>query len=272
MTVSILGCGWYGRALAKALLENNIIVKGSTTSSEKLEQLRASGIEPYLVQFSTGTKSYEPEFFKCDILVVSITPKMRQGESGDYLSKIQNIVNAITEYKVARVIYISSTTVYGDYKREVTEMDEPGPDATTGTILLAAEDTFRTQTAFKTTVLRFSGLVGPGRHPGRFFAGKKDIPNGRAPVNLIHLDDCTGITLAIIERDFFGHVLNACAPDHPLKQDFYKTAALHAGLVAPEFINELHGWKIIKSTLMPGVLKYNFKVPSWETFLATGQL
>lgn len=271
MTISILGCGWYGRALAKALLTNDIRVKGSTTSPEKLEQLRASGMEPYLVQFSARTKSYEPEFFKCDILVVSITPKMRQGESADYLSKIQNIVNAIAEHQVARVIYISSTAVYGEHNWEVTEMDEPGPDTTTGSILLAAEDIFRAQTAFRTTVLRFSGLVGPGRHPGRFFAGKKDIPDGRAPVNLIHLDDCTGITLAIIEQLFFGHVLNACAPDHPPKQDFYKTAALHAGLVVPEFIDELRGWKIIKSALIPGVLKYSFKVPSWEACVFTGQ-
>jgi len=33
--ISILGCGWLGLPLAKAILENEFSVKGSTTSREK---------------------------------------------------------------------------------------------------------------------------------------------------------------------------------------------------------------------------------------------
>ncbi len=53
-TVSILGCGWLGLPLAKALIKKGFIVKGSTTAEEHLEQLRTEGIEPI---FSTSALS-----------------------------------------------------------------------------------------------------------------------------------------------------------------------------------------------------------------------
>jgi predicted dinucleotide-binding enzyme len=81
MIVSILGCGWYGKALAKSLLKNKVIVKGSATSPEKLQQLSDLGIIPCLVNFKAESEDYDPEFFKCDILIISIPPKARQGEA-----------------------------------------------------------------------------------------------------------------------------------------------------------------------------------------------
>ena len=87
-----------------------------------------------------------------------------------------------------------------------------------------------------------------------------------APVNLIHRDDCTAITFAIIEQDAFGYVLNAVSPDHPTKSNFYSAATLQAGLIAPEFINELKSWKLIESILLQHLLKYHFKVPAWKDY------
>jgi len=45
-----------------------------------------------------------------------------------------------------------------------------------------------------------SGLVGRERKAGRFFAGKRDVPEGNAPVNLVHLDDCMGVVEALINK------------------------------------------------------------------------
>lgn len=264
MVVSILGCGWYGKALAKALLKDNVTVKGSATSLEKLQQLSDLGIIPCLVNFKANSEEYDPVLFKCDVLIISIPPKTRQGEGDGYLPKIQGIINVINAYEIARVIYISSTAVYGDSNSEVTELNYPEPDTDPGRILLAAEDLFQNQSAFKTTIIRFAGLVGPGRHPGRFFAGKKAVPNGLAPVNLIHLDDCIGITQAVIKQDAFGYKINASSPDHPSKSDFYISATLQAGLIAPEFVNELNTWKQIDSVLLQEALTYEFKVPAWK--------
>ena len=260
MVISILGCGWYGKALAKLLMQKGIAVKGSATSEEKLGQLSDEGIIPFLVKFDAESESFDPGFFQCDVLVISITPKFRKGETAAYLPKIQRIIQTTRQYHIKKAIYISSTAVYGDHNRAVNELDEPHPDTDSGAILLEAEKLFQNETAFKITIIRFGGLVGPDRHPGRFFAGKKDIPNGMAPVNLIHQQDCVGISTAIIEKNAFGYLFNACSPDHPPKADFYREAALKAGLPVPEFVNELKNWKVVSSINLRDVLGYAFEV------------
>ncbi|WP_295791347.1 SDR family oxidoreductase [Mucilaginibacter sp.] len=265
MVISILGCGWYGKALAKMLLANGFIVKGSATSEEKAALLSGIGILSFLVDFKAERQTYNPDSFNCDVLIVCIPPKTRQGEGGDYLPKIERIISAAKKQGVNKVIYISSTAVYGDNNTEVTELNPPEPDTESGRILLEAEKLFSAEAAFKTTILRFAGLVGPGRHPGRFFAGKTDIPNGLAPVNLIHLSDCVGITTAIINQNEFGRVFNGVSPHHPAKSAFYREASLQAGLAAPEFINQLDSWKLIDSLNVPGILNYNFVVPDWNS-------
>ena len=264
MIASILGCGWYGKALAIELLKKGVIVKGSATSAEKLDGLRSLGITPFIVQVNADRVNYDADFFKCDVLVISIPPGLKKGEGSSYLPKLNHIIRAARDNNIQKVIYISSTGVYGDHNKTVNENDDPNPDSESGKILLEAENLFRIESNFKTTIIRFAGLVGPGRHPGRFFASKKDIPNGLAPVNMIHLDDCVSIGSAIIEHDTFGYLFNACSPDHPAKEDFYKDAALKCSYEAPQFIHELNTWKIIESINLKPILNYTFKTQSWK--------
>jgi len=262
MIVSILGCGWYGKALAIELLQKGIIVKGSATSAEKLDALKDIGISPSAVQANVDRVNYDADFFKCDVLVISIPPGLKKGEGSAYLPKLRHIIQVIRGNNIQKVIYISSTGVYGDHNKTVNENDDP--DSESGKILSEAEGLFRSENNFKTTIIRFAGLVGPGRHPGRFFASKKDIPNGLAPVNMIHLDDCVGIGSAVIEQDTFGYLFNACSPDHPAKEDFYKDTSLKGGYEPPQFIHELKAWKVIESVNLKPILNYTFKIQNWK--------
>jgi nucleoside-diphosphate-sugar epimerase len=268
MTVSILGCGWYGLALAKTLVANGITANGSTTSAGKMATLTVEGVNPFLIDLSADHTNYDPRFFTCDILVISIPPKSRSGEGAEYVPKLQRVINAIHQYGVKKVILISSTGVYADKGKEVNELTNPQPDTASGIILFEAEELFRQQTAFKTTIIRFGGLIGPGRDPGRFFAGKKAIPNGLAPVNMIHQDDCVGLTLAILDKDAFGYTFNACTPHHPPKFVFYTQAAAKSGLVAPEFLQELKEWKIISSQNVDSILGYQYQIENWYDWFA----
>nr|WP_067057046.1 SDR family oxidoreductase [Mucilaginibacter sp. L294] len=268
MTVSILGCGWYGLALAKALVAKGVSVNGSTTSPDKLAMLQTEGITPFIIDLSAGNTTLNPAFFTCDVLVIAIPPKSRSGEGAEYVHKLQRVVDAIHQYGIKKVILISSTGVYSEQNRELNETDDPKPNTPSGQILFDAEELFRQQTGFKTTIIRFGGLIGPGRDPGRFFAGKKDIPNGLAPVNMIYQDDCVGLTLAVIEKDAFGYILNACTPHHPPKFTFYTQAAARAGLEQPIFIPELKEWKIISGANTDKILAYDFKIKNWFEWLA----
>jgi len=264
MIVSILGCGWYGKALAASLVADGVVVKGSSTSAEKLGALAETGIIPYVVNFNAESEELQPGFFECDVLVISIPPKTRQGEGNIYLLKIEKIITEIRKFGIKKVIYISSTGVYGETNRHLDEDDLPEPDSESGKVLLDAETLFRRSADFKTAIIRFAGLVGKERYPGRFFAGKTDIPNGQAPVNLIRLDDCIGITKAVIEKDEFQITLNAVCPHHPPKSKFYESAAAQGGFTAPKFIDELNSWKIINSSYVSSLLDYEFSVMNWD--------
>ncbi len=258
--MSILGCGWYGLNLATSLVSKGYIVKGSTTSENKLPALKTANIEPHLVSFSTTKDIYEPQFFECDVLFISIPPKIRAGRGEDYLDKIQRIINAIKSSAIKQVIFISSTGIYGDVNAEVDELSAPLPDSASGKALLEAENLLRQQTEFTTTIIRFSGLIGRGREPGRFLAGKKDIPNGGAPVNLVHLSDCVGISCTILTKKAFGYTFNACTPSHPTRAEFYTTAATQLDLEIPKFIMEKKNWKIVSSIYTDTILNYKYEV------------
>jgi nucleoside-diphosphate-sugar epimerase len=258
--ISILGCGWYGSALAKAIIADGMQVKGSTTSPAKLDELAAMGIEPYIVNFLPQQQTYDAAFFDCDVLWIAIPPKSRGGEGPVFIEKVKGIIKATKLHNIQKVVFISSTVVYADNNRHVSEETDPQPNTEAGMTLLEAENLFRNEESFKTTIIRFAGLIGPARNPGRFFAGKKEIPNGDAPVNLIHLDDCIGISKSILTKQAFGYLFNGCSPSHPAKADFYTQAAIDSGFEKPEFVRELKEWKIVESVNVGIVLCYEYKV------------
>jgi len=257
--ISILGCGWYGFALAQQLVKKGYKVKGSTTTPEKLGYLRQSGINPYLIRFTEEDDCPDPVFFDCSVLIICIPPKRNTTEQHTFSSKIERISAAASQHKVADIIFISSTSVYGDNQGEINELTFPIPETDSGKVILSAELTLQNNSDFRTTIIRFGGLIGPGRDPGRFFAGKTAIPNGKAPVNLIHLSDCIGLTLSIIEQGAFGYTYNACSTDHPSRVDFYTAAAIKSGLDKPEFKEELLNWKRVHSIYIPQKINYDFK-------------
>jgi nucleoside-diphosphate-sugar epimerase len=257
--VSILGCGWYGLALAKSLIKEGYLVKGSTTSIEKLESLQEFGIKSYQVDFSTENEVYSPKFFQSDVLFIAIPPKRKSGEVNSYPQKIKAICKAAADGRIKHVILISSTGVYGNTGQVLNELNEPIPASESGHALLLAENIVITQENISSTIIRFGGLFGPDRDPGRFLKGKQAIPNGLAPVNMIHLNDCLGISHLILEQASFGRVYNACSPQHPSRIDFYSRSAIKASESPPDFIRELKEWKIVDSVNIPLYLKYIFK-------------
>lgn len=258
--ISILGCGWFGLPLAEKLLQEGFIVKGSTTSPQKLTLLKELGIIPYLVNFQEEKEDFNADFFDCTTLVICIPPKRSTAEQHTFLAKIARIAKAASKAKTPGIVLISSTSVYGDHNKEVNELDETLPDTDSGKAMLAAEKLLAGNTNFKTTIVRFGGLIGPNRDPGRFFAGKTNIPNGLAPVNLIHLTDCLGITHSILKNQVLGYTFNACAPEHPNRAAFYTSAAIRSGLEKPEFKQELLAWKLVKSITIPEQLQYSYQV------------
>ena len=261
--ISILGCGWLGFPLAIQLIANGWTVKGSSTTVSKLQLLSLNEIEAYLVQLHDVLSIKESKFWDSETLVINIPPSLKKQTGANYLEQMQNLVEVIAASAIQKVIFISSTSVYPELNQTITGIDVVDENSP----LYQSEKLFTQNPVFKTTVIRFGGLIGPGRHPSRFFAGKKDIANGRAPVNLIDLEDCIDIIETVLRQQKFGETYHAAAPTHPSRRDFYTAATQTAGLPLPEFIDELKDWKIIDPIKLEDDLGYFFLHPNLMDYL-----
>ena len=263
--ISILGCGWLGLPLAKALLENGFSVKGSTTSQEKLSMLKNLGIQPYLIALSEDeTVGNLNDFLdNSKILIIDVPPKLRGSATENFVSKIKNLMPFIEKSSVEKVLFISSTSVYGENNLVVTEETELNPDTESGKQLVQAEQLLQSNPNFKTTILRFGGLIGEDRHPIKFLAGRTNIENPNAPINLIHQDDSTAIILKIIKLDCWNETFNAATPFHPSRKEYYTQKAIEFNLPLPEFNSETLAFgKTIASSKVETLLGYKFTKPN----------
>lgn len=263
MNISILGCGWLGLPLAKSLLKKGHSIKGSTTSSERLKLLSLEGIEAFRLTVSPKGITGDMKRFlaETDLLIVNIPPGLRRDPEKDFVGGIDSLAKAIDAAAVKKLIFVSSTSVYEDTLKipEYTEADEPNGTSPAATQLIRTEKLLMNR-SFSTCVLRFGGLIGEDRHPVKYLAGRKDLSDASAPVNLIHQKDCIGVILQLVEAKGTAGVFNAVYPGHPSKKEYYSSKAREIDLPLPEF-DEMKPstGKIVRSVRMVEELGYEFK-------------
>lgn len=260
--ISILGCGWLGFPLAKTLVSKGYCVKGSTTSPSKLASLDSLGISSYLVQFNSQAVSIDlSKFLDSEVLVITVPPgRKNEAQNDNYRQMIDLLTRYLPKSKVKKVILVSSTSVYDDVNAEVNEDTSQLSNIASARLMVHAEQELMKLKNIQVVVLRLSGLIGPDRNPAKFFAGKTNIPNGLAPVNLIHQDDAVSAIIKLVETVNASGIYNASAPSHPSREEFYMLAAKRAGLEAPQFLSEKKKWKIINSTRLTTELTFKFRV------------
>lgn len=274
--ISILGCGWLGLPLAKSLLSKGYEVKGSTTSESKLDVLKNAGILPFQIQLEEHQIIGKIEDFlkETDVLIIDIPPGLRREISSSlemtFVNKVKILIPFIEKSGIQKVVFVSSTSVYGDSKNfstalEVTEETKPNPDTESGKQLVIAETLLQSNEHFKTTVIRFGGLLGDDRHPINFLAGRTNVENPEAPVNMIQREDCIGIiekTLDFARDDNWewNQTFNAVAPQHPTRKAYYHKKAEILNLPLPTFAEDSESkGKIISSKKVETILGYSFQ-------------
>ncbi|NKF50377.1 SDR family NAD(P)-dependent oxidoreductase [Shewanella sp. WXL01] len=282
-SIAVIGCGWFGLPLAQSLVKQGHQVFGSKRSEQDAVSLNELGIRGFaldlakeLVQSSLSAQMQQA--LQSDILVVNIPPGLRRGETNylEYVAKLEHLL-AGKPYK--RLVFISTTGVYPTSSVSTKAddatvnanallgplLDETMAQASSpaSNILLKAEsvmaslnmETLNQGNVSKTTIVRFAGLIGLKRHPGRFFAGKTDVPGGNVAVNLVHLDDCVAAVSLIIHAalnhpDLLGEVYNLCAPIHLPKSEFYSAACEHLGVDSATFSEQPQPSKRIDGSLI----------------------
>lgn len=275
--IAILGCGWLGLPLAKSLLSKGCEIKGSTTSESKLEVLKNAGISPFQIQLEAHQIIGNIEDFlkETDFLLIDIPPGLRRETSTSnemtFVNKVKTLIAFIEKSDVQKVVFVSSTSVYGDSFPivEITEETKPNPDTESGKQLVIAEKLLQSNPHFKTTVIRFGGLLGENRHPVKFLAGRTNVENPDAPVNMIQREDCIGIIETVIDIGLrqaqsdnweWNQTFNAVAPHHPTRKSYYHKKAEILNLPLPTFAeNSESKGKIISSEKVETILGYSFQ-------------
>ncbi len=264
LKISILGCGWLGFPLAIHLANKGCIVKGSTRSPQKLAAFHQYKILPFLIEVNKRIKGNNiPLFFQSDILFINIPPgRKRKDVARSHPLQIMVILEHARKYGIKKLLFVSSTSVYGNVNRIVTEADELKPETPSAHALVEIEELLMNQRDMEVTILRMGGLVGLERPAGRFLAGKTGLKNGLAPVNMVHQEDCISIITRIIEQEKWGVVYNVCSDEHPTKKDFYTHQATKQGFEIPVFLEEGdYIGKEVSNYKVKKELNYRFKYP-----------
>jgi len=240
--ISILGCGWLGLPLARHLLQNGWEVKGSTTSPEKIKALEIEGIDPFVIELLEDEIVGDVHGFleNSELLIIDIPPGLRRDPNSDFIAKLKKLTEAISESKINKIIYVSSTGVFQDHESTptYTEHYKFTPIEVENSQLVHAEELLINLKKVQSSVIRFGGLIGNDRHPVKYLSGKTGIKNPEAPINLIHLDNCILLISEIIQQEKFGMVFHGVEDIKLSKEDYYTQKAKEFNLPMPEFGHE----------------------------------
>lgn len=263
-------------------------MRGSTTTKEKIALLEPEGIEPYYLKLDPQISGDDvTTFFDVDTVVLNIPPPRVEDRVTFMRKQADELVSYINASPVKRLIMVSSTGVYGFKNQDADESNSHPPETENGRGLVTMERQLLDGLRASVAVLRMSGLIGPGRNPGRFLSGrignkrsgKKQVDkdgnqhssqdqynqshkisgNGDEPVNLIHLEDACGVIITLIEQPDITGIFNTSAKEHPSRKEFYSRAAEKLGFDPPKFADaEPRPWKRIISEKIRRKTGYRF--------------
>ncbi|MBT1066095.1 SDR family oxidoreductase [Bowmanella sp. Y26] len=231
-TIGICGCGWLGFPLAQQLINSGYTVLGTSRSDSKLKLLSEQRISAH--RFTLG----EPLPWSANppqVLVLNLPPGRRQFDELTFVSDMTALIQQATEQQ-SKILFVSSTSVYGEVAGEITETQLPLPQTASAQAHVILEQ--QVLESGQGSVLRLAGLIGPERHPVKQLSGRA-LDKGEQKVNLVHLQDVITVIAAIIQQEQWQQLFHLSATGHPSRADFYNWAAVKAGLPPPQFSQEI---------------------------------
>ena len=233
-SISIIGAGWLGLPLASHLRQLGHKLVLSRREIARVEQLTTEKWTAFSFQLG---ECLPDELSQSSIAVINIPPGRKSFDPETFFANIRKLCIDLQRNNTKNIIFISTTSVYGDKQGLVNELTECYPVTNSGKIHLEIERFIHALMPKQATVLRLAGLVGDTRHPAKSLSGKQQIPNPNQAVNLIHRDDVITAIQAIIDKQLWGHTLHLAATSHPKRKEYYCWSTTQLGLPPPEFVN-----------------------------------
>lgn len=219
---TIIGCGDIGLKVAEELLKQDCSVQATVHFQEGAGTLESLGIMPLVANFD-----YQDEIPDLPLhgRKIFYTMPPQGGGSSDY--RMLNFCRRLSaENCPERVVYISTSGVYGDCGGELVTEERPlNPQTTRAKRRVSAETQLREQAeklGFALIILRVTGIYGPGRLPiSQLTKGHEVLKPEDAPLtNRIHSQDLARVCLAAMEKGEHGDIFNV-SDGHPSSMSHY---------------------------------------------------
>lgn len=207
-TTLILGCGDIGITLGRELIEQGHRVIGVRRRPEKLAD---TGIKGLAVDLSDAAAVAELPAADIVVYVVSADRFDEQAYRTAYADGMKTVLEALAQRdKPPRhVFFVSSTSVYAQQEGEtVDEQSATEPSGFSGQLMREAEQALIDH-ELPGSVVRFSGIYGPGRDRLIRQVSEGRVAPASPPMysNRIHRDDCAGVLGHLIGLALKGETL-----------------------------------------------------------------
>jgi nucleoside-diphosphate-sugar epimerase len=236
--VVIVGCGYVGRRVAAAYLERGASVLGIVASKRSADALAASQI-PAVPRDLASDELGDLPF--ADVRLFHFAPPPARGLEDQCTRRLVSAFERAGQ--PARLVYISTTGVYGDCQGAwVDESWPPQPAADRARRRWDAEQTLRQwarATGGQLVILRVPGIYGPDRLPlERLRRRLPMVREADAPYsNRIHVEDLVAACVAAMEGSNATGIYNV-SDGHPTTMtDYFQRVADAAGLPRPPLIS-----------------------------------
>lgn len=232
MRILIVGCGDVGLRTAR-LLGGRARLFALSHSPERFARLRAAGITP--VAGDLDDRGSLKRLAGLADVILHFAPPPGEGETDP---RTRNLLAALARNPHPRLVYISTSGVYGDCAGAVVPETRPAkPNNTRAKRRADAEARLRRwgRHERRVGILRAPGIYAQDRFPADRV--RKALPaivaEDDAYTNHIHADDLARLALAVLFRGRPNRVYNA-VDDSGLKMgDWFDVVADHLGLTRP---------------------------------------
>lgn len=236
MRVTIVGCGYLGLALGERLAADGHDAAGVRRSEKGLEAVADAGIEPVRADVTDpGSLDALPD---ADAVVFAASAGGRDADAARTVY-VDGLRAVVSEYGSRadppdRLLYASSTGVYGDRGGDWVDEETPIEPGTDRERVLADAERVATDEAAAAgidgTAVRFGGIYGPGRFRVERYL-RQPVTEGY--LNVVHRVDAAAVLRFLLAEDHRPEVLVAVDDEPVWKPDFAAWLAGQCGTDPP---------------------------------------
>ncbi len=238
----IIGCGYVGRRAAVHWLKLGHQVTALTRSQNNAAQLADIGVTPVIGDVMDPASLANLPTADLLLYAVGFDRTTMHSQRDIYVQGLKHVLAQVSG-RVQRIIYLSSTSVYGQTAGEwVDETSACNPSRPNGQICLDAETVLQKHGAtaqVPVNVLRLAGIYGPDRLLARVAALQAGEPlrgNRAGFLNLIYVDDIVRAIVACQEMGHAGATYLVCDDQPITREEYYTTLAKIIDAPPPQFV------------------------------------